>query len=57
MAAISEITSNPMNMAKYMNNPKVAAVIDKLKSRFTGRQADGDDQVPPPPPPADLDID
>lgn len=57
MAAISDLSQNPTNFAKYMANPKLAAVIEKLKSRFLGRQAEDDAKVPPPPPTADLDID
>ena len=35
-AAFQDITSNPANMAKYQNNPKVMSLINKMASKFGG---------------------
>ena len=35
-AAFRDITSNPANMAKYQNNPKVMQLINKMASKFGG---------------------
>lgn len=36
IAAFSDITSNPANIAKYQNNPKVMAFITKMSSKVGG---------------------
>lgn len=38
MKAFSEVSSNPMNMAKYQNNPKVVKVLEKLASKMGAGQ-------------------
>merc|ERR1719376_1953872 len=35
-AAFQDISSNPANMAKYQNNPKVMALINKMATKFGG---------------------
>lgn len=34
MAAFSDVSKNPANIAKYQNNPKIMAIINKLSSKF-----------------------
>jgi len=36
MAAFQDVSSNPANMSKYQDNPKVKSVIEKLQSKFGG---------------------
>lgn len=33
-AAFQDVSANPANFAKYQNNPKIAAVIEKLQSKL-----------------------
>lgn len=33
-AALQDIMSNPANMSKYQDNPKVAKVFQKLNTKF-----------------------
>lgn len=33
-AAFQDVSSNPANFVKYQNNPKIAAVIEKLQSKL-----------------------
>ena len=40
-AAFQDISSNPANMAKYQDNPKVQKLIKKLGSKFGGGMAGG----------------
>ena len=35
-AAFQDVSSNPSNLFKYQNNPKVQKVIEKLKGKFGG---------------------
>ena len=35
-AAFQDISTNPGNMAKYQNNPKVMALITKMMGKFGG---------------------
>ena len=35
-AAFKDIQSNPANMMKYQNNPKVQKVMEKLSSKLGG---------------------
>jgi suppressor of tumorigenicity protein 13 len=44
ISALMDIQTNPANMAKYQNNPKVQRAIEKLAAKM-GAQAGG----PPPP--------
>lgn len=42
MKAFAEVSQNPMNMAKYQNNPKVMKVLEKLASKMgTGQGMPG----------------
>ncbi|XP_011602054.1 hsc70-interacting protein-like [Takifugu rubripes] len=34
MAAFSDVSKNPANIAKYQSNPKIMAIINKLSSKF-----------------------
>ncbi len=34
MAAFQDIQSNPANIAKYKDNPKVKKVMEKLSNKF-----------------------
>lgn len=34
--AFQDVSSNPLNYAKYENNPKIKAVINKMAARFGG---------------------
>lgn len=34
MAAFNDVSKNPANIAKYQNNPKVMAIIEKLSAKF-----------------------
>ena len=34
--AFQEISTNPANIAKYQNNPKVQEIIKKLSKKFGG---------------------
>ena len=36
MAAFKDIQSNPANIKKYQDNPKVRKVMDKLTAKFSG---------------------
>lgn len=36
MAALKDIMSNPANLLKYQNNPKIMALIGKAQSKFGG---------------------
>lgn len=36
IAAFSDITSNPANISKYQNNPKVMAFLTKMSTKFGG---------------------
>ena len=36
-AAFQDISNNPANIIKYQGNPKIAALISKLSSKFGGR--------------------
>jgi suppressor of tumorigenicity protein 13 len=40
-AAFRDISSNPANMMKYQNNPKISAVIKKLATTFGGGMPGG----------------
>ena len=59
--AFQEVSKNPANIAKYQNNPKVQAVINKLAGKFgeqtpfgagAGASASSDGASQPPPPSA-----
>lgn len=34
--AFQDVSSNPMNYAKYENNPKIKSVINKMAAKFGG---------------------
>ena len=34
--AFQDVSSNPMNYAKYMKNPKIASVMKKMATKFGG---------------------
>ena len=36
MAAFQDVQSNPANISKYENNPKVQSVLEKLTAKFKG---------------------
>ncbi len=36
MAAFQDVQSNPANLSKYQDNPKVQKVLEKLSSKFGG---------------------
>merc|ERR1719431_1568333 len=36
MAAFADVSSNPANMSKYQDNPKIKSVIEKLQGKFSG---------------------
>ena len=38
MAAFNDVRTNPANIAKYENDPKIAPVIAKLTAKFGGGQ-------------------
>ena len=40
-AAFQDISTNPANMIKYQNNPKISAVIKKLATKFGGGMPGG----------------
>ena len=40
-AAFQDISTNPANMAKYQNNPKVMQLINKMMGKFGGGGAPG----------------
>ena len=50
--AFQDISSNPANIAKYQNNPKVQALITKLSSKFgaDGAPEDAGSSAGGPPP-------
>lgn len=33
-AAFQDVASNPANISKYQNNPRVQAIINKLAAKF-----------------------
>ena len=39
--AFKDITTNPANMFKYQNNPKISAVMKKLAAKFGGGMPGG----------------
>lgn len=41
-AAFADVSSNPGNIFKYKDNPKVAKVINKMKEKFGGSAKDDD---------------
>ena len=41
MQAFQEIQSNPGNIAKYQDNPKIQRVMEKLSTKFGGDQRPG----------------
>ncbi|XP_049836678.1 putative protein FAM10A4 [Schistocerca gregaria] len=64
-AAFRDISTNPANMVKYQNNPKVVAAMEKLTAKFSGAGLGGMGGMPfpgagfppgagptPPPPPS-----
>lgn len=34
MTAFQDVAQNPANIAKYQNNPKIMALVNKLSSKF-----------------------
>ena len=58
--AFQEVSKNPANIAKYQDNPKVQAVINKLAGKFGGAGAGSDSDsaggCPKPPPPSAADL-
>ena len=36
MKAFQDISSNPANISKYQNNPKVQALLEKMGKKFGG---------------------
>ena len=68
--AFQEISTNPANIAKYQDNPKVQALINKIAGKMGGGAGagmfggptggpggDGGDAAPPPSAPSQPDID
>ena len=39
MKAFQDVQSNPANIAKYQDNPKVKKVLEKLQAKFGGGSA------------------
>ena len=35
-AALQDISSNPANIAKYQDNPKIKSIIEKMTAKFGG---------------------
>ena len=42
-AAFQDISTNPANISKYQNNPKILKIINKMSKKFQGPDMGDDD--------------
>lgn len=56
-AAFQDISQNPTNYAKYLGNPKVVAIIEKLSGKYSGMAGGFPGATPQPPSADDLGVD
>lgn len=51
-AAFQDISQNPSNYVKYLSNPKVTAVIEKMSGKYSGMAGGFPGATPPSQPPS-----